>query len=753
MRFSCSLLGLSLAALISLSAGAAEYNPVRQQPAVAGTGVQRVIVKLKTTDTSARAQAKSASDTMTALASRNNLALKQTRQIASNLHVMQFEPKTSGESLDETLARLRADATVEYAEPDQRRYPHAVPNDPLYLGQWYLQNASTTPSAINAEGAWDVTRGGTAVVIAVLDTGVLFDHPDLLRASASGRLLPGYDFVSEPAVANDGNGRDSDPTDAGDWVTTADANSATFSDCTVSDSSWHGTRVSGIIGALTNNSTGVSGINWSGSILPVRVLGKCGGYDSDILAAMLWAAGIRVDGVPDNPTPAKIENLSLGAIGTSCPATYRDVVDQVTAAGVLVVASAGNEGGPVGVPARCPGVAAVAGLRHAGTKVGFSSLGTEITLGAPGGNCVNTGAGQPCLYSIGTTYNLGTTTAGTHSYTDQFNYNVGTSFSAPIVAGIAGLMVSANGNLSSSQLLARLREGATTPFPVSSDPTIPQCRVPTSASDLQTSECNCTTQTCGAGMADANGSVQAALRPIAAVTTPTNVSAGQNVTLQGGGSAAACNNTIASYAWTVISGSASIQGSSTDTATVVAPSSGSYSVRLTVTDNMGRQDTADVLVSPSSATTTAPAIAGTNACAGGGTTTTDPISVSVSPSSATVQAGSGTQAFTASVLNSLDTSVTWQVNNVTGGNATVGTISTSGVYSAPASVPSPATVTIAAVSVADSSRSGSAQITITAAPSSNMSGGGGGGGAVGLWTLMAFAAVLALGRRRPVIGR
>jgi serine protease len=750
MRFSRSLLGLSMVALISLSAGAAEYNPVRKQPAVASTGIQRVIVKLKTTDTSASAQAKSASDTMTALAGRNNLTLKQTRQIASNLHIMQFEPNTSGESLDESLARLRADATVEYAEPDQRRYPHAVPNDPLYSGQWYLQNASTTPSAINAEGTWDVTRGGTAVVIAVLDTGVLFDHPDLLRASASGRLLPGYDFVSDTAVANDGNGRDLDPTDPGDWVTTADASSATFSNCSVSDSSWHGTRVSGIIGALTNNSTGVSGINWSGSILPVRVLGKCGGFDSDILAAMLWAAGIHVDGVTDNPTPAKIENLSLGATGTSCPASYRDVVNQVTAAGVLVVASAGNEGGPVGVPARCPGVAAIAGLRHVGTKVGFSSLGTEITLGAPGGNCVNTGAGQPCLYSIDTTYNLGTTTAGTHSYTDQLNYNVGTSFSAPIVAGIAGLMVSANGNLSSSQLLARLREGATTPFPVSSDATIPQCHVPTSAADLQASECNCTTQTCGAGMADANGSVQAALRPIAAIATPTSVSAGQNVTLQGAGSAAACNYTIASYAWTVISGSASIQGSSTNTATVIAPSSGSYTVRLTVTDNMGRQDTADVVVSSSAATTTAPATAGTNACAGG--STTDPISVSVSPSTASLQAGTGTQTFAATVSNSSDTSVTWQVNNVMGGNATVGTISTSGVYSAPASVPSPATVTITAVSVADSTRSGSAQVTITAVSSSNMSGGGG-GGAVELWTLMAVAAVLALGRRRSVIDR
>jgi serine protease len=265
-----------------------------------------------------------------------------------------------------------------------------------------------------------------------------------------------------------------------------------------------------------------------------------------------------------------------------------------------------------------------------------------------------------------------------------------------------------------------------------------------SANDLQTAECNCTTQTCGAGMANANGAVQAALRPIAAVATPANVSAGQSVTLQGAGSAAACNLTIASYSWSVVSGSASIVGGDTDTATVIAPSSGSYTVRLTVTDNMGRQDTADVVVTPSAASTTAPSNAGTNACANGSNTSTGTITVSVSPGTATLQAGTGTQTFTATVSNSSNGTVTWQVNNVTGGNPTVGTISAAGVYSPPASVPSPASVTITAVSVADSTRSASAQVTITAASSSsgNMSGGGGGGGSMGLGALIAFALVL-----------
>src|ERR1700674_61649 len=243
---------------------------------------------------------------------------------------------------------------------------------------------------------------------------------------------------------------------------------------------------------------------WSGWILPVRVLGKCGGYDSDILAAMAWAAGMRVTGAPDNPYPARVLNMSLGASG-SCPAAYQQIVDELVVVGVLVVVSAGNEGGPVDAPANCIGVAGIAGLRHVGTKVGFSSLGPEIALSAPAGNCVTTDAGQPCLFSIETTTNSGTTVPATNIYTDDTNFNVGTSFSAPIVSGIAGLMLGVNGNLTSGQLSARLQAGATSPFPVSSDSTVPACHVPAGPSDLQTRECSCTTSVCGAGMANAYG--------------------------------------------------------------------------------------------------------------------------------------------------------------------------------------------------------------------------------------------------------
>ncbi|MBL8269726.1 MAG: hypothetical protein JNL55_25235, partial [Steroidobacter sp.] len=210
MPFSRILFGLLFTGLVSFNVAAAEYNPARKQPAAADASSQRVIVKFRSSGTSQRVQAKSAND-MAALAGRNKLTLKQTRQIAANLHVMQFEPEASGESVSESLARLRADDAVEYAEPDHRRYAQAVPNDPLYSAQWYLQNASTTPSAIDAVGAWDTTTGSSSVVIADIDTGVLYSHPDLLRLSAGGRLLPGYDFISDTSVANDGDGRDSDP--------------------------------------------------------------------------------------------------------------------------------------------------------------------------------------------------------------------------------------------------------------------------------------------------------------------------------------------------------------------------------------------------------------------------------------------------------------------------------------------------------------------------------------------------------------
>ncbi len=551
------------------------------------------------------------------VASRAGIALARSRPLTPRLHVVYLAHVQHGAELADTLDALRGDSEVVQAEPDRRKHALAIPSDTDFPNQWYWTSAH--PAAVNMEAAWDITTGSTGTVIAVLDTGVRFDHPDLGRASSGGRLLAGYDFVGPDAAgtfltANDGDGWDPDPSDPGDWVSKTDLNQSVFASCTVTDSSWHGTRTAGLIGAITNNALGIAGGTWKPWLVPVRVLGKCGGFDSDIQAGMLWAGGISVAGAPPNPYPANIENLSLG--GTSACGTYQPVIDELTAQGVLVVVSAGNDGKSVGSPANCNGVVAVAGLRHVGTKVGYSDLGPEITLSAPAGNCgdafVN---GGPCLYSIDTTINLGTTTPGVNSYTDQTNANLGTSFSAPIVTAIAALMHAENANLTPAQFIARLKEG-TMPFPTTSaDATTqpPQCVDPSQAPAAQNSECICTTAVCGAGMANALGALHAAQRPIASVTVQSAVSPGQTVTLDASTSAAACGHSISGYTWSIAPSGAlsSTNGSQT---TLTAPSSGKLTVHLVVTDDAGRTDSADVAVTATAASTSAPQSAGTRAC-------------------------------------------------------------------------------------------------------------------------------------------
>jgi uncharacterized membrane protein YgcG len=392
---------------------------------------------------------------------------------------------------------------------------------------------------------------------------------------------------------------------------------------------------------------------------------------------------------------------------------------------VLVVASAGNSGGPVSTPGNCTGVVAVAGLREDGTKVGFSNLGPGVALSAPAGNCVNTSGA--CLYSIDTTYNVGLTTPQANSYTNQTNTNLGTSFSAPLVSGIAGLMLSVNANLTPAQLAARLESSAAlVPFPVSSNTATPTCQVPASSSDFsQNVECNCTTATCGAGMANALAAVTAALAPIAAVAVPSSgYAAGSNVVLNAAGSAAACHAAISSYAWTIPGGGGTIvSGASSNAVTVVAPSgANSFTVQLTVTDNShpGKTDTASVVVNATSATTSAPASAGSTPCLAP-ITPAAPSYVAVTPSGPSVQAGLGTQQFAANVVNAGGNGVSWEVNGVAGGNSTTGTISPTGLYTAPASIPSSPTVTVTAVSTSNASLSGFAGVTLTAPPSLSVS--------------------------------
>ncbi len=558
------------------------------------------------------------------LGSAAGVALSRLRSIGGGLHVLHLDAIRKPAELNRVLATLRSNPRVELAEPDKRMRAHAyTPNDPLYAGQWYLQAQQV--AATHANSAWDISKGGASaatspVVIAVVDTGVRFEHPDLRRAAAGGKLLPGYDFVSADTggtytTANDGDGWDADPSDPGDFVTAAElAGPFSGKKCgggtnqdQPTNSSWHGTRVAGLIAADSDNGVGITGAAFNVRILPVRALGKCGGYDSDVLAAMYWAAGLSIPAPllagtpPVNPNPAQIINMSLGGTG-ACSALYAQAVRDITAHGVLIVASAGNEGGPVDEPANCPGVLGVAGLRHVGTKVGYSNLGPEVGVSAPAGNCVNLTAGSPCLYSLDTTTDSGTQGPIASTYTNQLNSNVGTSFSAPLAAATAGLMIAVNPRLTPVQLIARIQATAAA-FPTVSDttPQPPACHTPAGKTDVQNTECLCTTAACGAGMLDSAAAVNAALRPAAVASLSGSVGTGRTLTVDGSSSGAAQGRSLTSFAWSVVSvsGGAAVPAFANPniaTTTVISPTLGAYTLRLTVTDSQGATDTADITV-------------------------------------------------------------------------------------------------------------------------------------------------------------
>jgi serine protease len=678
----------ALCAVCSFGAAAAvlEYNPVRAHPVSIGPEARRLVVGFRTTAGNAvvrtirsrmRAQsvqlvqARTTATDVAGLVQRAHLSMEESRQLTPSMHVVYLQKTLYGADVNAALKTLRADPAVEFAEVDQLRYAHSLPDDPLFVastdatGQWYMMTpssatATSDAAATDAVSAWALTTGSTGTVIADIDTGIRFDHPDLLRAGFGGRLLPGYDFVGGDysssgvalgtyLIANDGDGWDPDPSDPGDWINSSDQSNALFpaADCAIADSSWHGTRVMGILGALTNNGVGIAGMTWNPYLLPVRALGKCGGYDSDIIAGMEWAAGVPNDGltgVPDNPYPADIINLSLGGTG-ACPADYATAVTTITALGVLIVASAGNASGPVDAPGNCAGVLAVAGLRNIGTKVGYSSMGAEVSVSAPAGNCVNSSGA--CLKSIDTTSNTGLTVPGGSTYTNETNPNLGTSFSAPIVAGIAALMRAVNANLTPAQLIARIKSSAvafpqpaSTPICPNADPSSGECACPNDGSE------------CGAGMVNALNAVTAALRPIAAVSVP--AAAGGITTLDASGSAASCGRSIVAYAWTP-SGGVAIQGGANAAKASVTSSGTAGTLNLTVTDSAGAVDTATLSVTAAGVVTaaaTTPTTAGTAAGA-------CPVALTVTPAVPTV-----TEAFLpASVGENVMSTLTITLNN------------------------------------------------------------------------------------------
>jgi serine protease len=433
------VIGMSLA--MSALAGASPES-VANAKAQFYDRTDRIIVKTAPNPKGAITSAEAAE-----LAQRMSTAAGRTltysHQAMRDVTILRTPAKISVAEANRIARRLSREPGVEYAEPDVRMFKALVPNDPDYAGsQWNLQNHNPPGNyGISAPAAWDITTGSASVVIAVIDTGIR-PHADL-----AGRTVAGYDFITDVDTANDSNGRDNDPSDPGDWVTNAESTAVggPFEGCRVENSSWHGTHVSGIAGAASNNSVGVAGVTWDAKIQPIRALGKCGGFNSDIAAAIIWAAGGAVASVPANATPAKVINLSLGGLSASCSTTMRNAVSQANALGSIVVVAAGNSQiGTAGAePANCPGVIAVTATDKDGARASYTNVGEPATVSAPGGD----------FDTIRSTLNAGTTVPGADSYAGY----IGTSMASPHIAGIAALMLSVRPALAQHHLAAFLR--------------------------------------------------------------------------------------------------------------------------------------------------------------------------------------------------------------------------------------------------------------------------------------------------------
>jgi serine protease len=558
---------LKVLSLALLAASLAVSAHAQQAP------VRNLLVRLQPAADASREAPQAVRERLQAVASDAGVAFESTRSVGTRHQLLRLPAAQSGEQLDATVRRLRLNPQVLDVEPDVRVRRLAVPNDPGYSMQWHLQTPTQDAAAVNATAAWDLSTGSAQTVVAVLDVGVRMGHPDL-----AGRLLPGYDFVSEVEYANDGDGRDADASDPGDWVSAQDRRSPLFSTCDVEDSSWHGTFIAGQIAAATNNSLGVAGLDWQGKVLPVRISGKCGALLSDLLDGIRWAAGLAVAGAPANPTPARILNLSFGG-DAACSPSYQDVIDEITAAGALLVVAAGNEAGPPRRPADCHGVLAVGAAQADGRKAAYSNAGTEVGLLAPGGTA------SLAIYSLD---NQGRTTPGVDSYGSK----IGTSFASPQAAGVAALMLAVNPTLTPAQLVDRLQTSAR--------PHVAVAGAPACSARIYVA-CNCDSATCGAGLLDAAAAVLAAspaLAPTAVVAPVQSVAGGSTVLLDGQASVASTGARIVSWQWRQLSGpNASIVSANAAQTQVVLPAgAGRYVFRLSVTDSAGRRDQADVAV-------------------------------------------------------------------------------------------------------------------------------------------------------------
>ncbi|PPS77263.1 MULTISPECIES: S8 family peptidase [Streptomyces] len=412
--------------------------PAAQTEAAPGIQAERLIVGYKSGATEAESNKAAAADAA-AKAEKTGEDVDFQRRLGTGAALVELGANPTRASVADVVAQYKADPQVAYVVPDRLNKPTAVtPNDTEYGKQWDLFEST---AGMNVPGAWDTTTG-SGVTVAVIDTGYVA-HSDL-----AANIVGGYDFISDTAVSVDGDGRDSNPADPGDWYNDNECGQG----IAASTSSWHGTHVAGTIAAATNNGKGVAGIAYGAKISPVRVLGKCGGYDSDIIDAITWASGGTVSGVPANTNVAKVINMSLGGGGACSTATQSAITGAVNR-GTTVVVAAGNENQNVSnaSPANCNNVIAVAATNRAGSRASYSNYGSLVDIAAPGGETRTSTAN-----GILSTLNSGTKTPSSENYASY----QGTSMATPHVAGLVALMKSANSALTPAQIESAVKANA-----------------------------------------------------------------------------------------------------------------------------------------------------------------------------------------------------------------------------------------------------------------------------------------------------
>ncbi|RZS46805.1 S8 family peptidase [Sphaerotilus mobilis] len=472
------VIGMALLAVLSLPALAYQSDDApraSQRPASVGAAddedeTDRLIVKYRSAENRQDLSVRSR-DGLRVAGNRAGLQLERVRGHADGGHVVKANRRLKIAELRRLAQDLRnGDNDIEYVEPDRLMQAQVMPNDPQIGTQWHYTEAA---AGIRAPQAWDKSTG-SGVRVAVIDTGVR-RHADL-----AANLLPGYDFITDTKIANDGTARDTDPVDPGDWRGAGECGTGSVA----ANSSWHGTHVAGTIAAVSNNGVGVAGVAYGAKVVPVRVLGKCGGYTSDIADAITWASGGSVTGVPANPYPAKVLNLSLGGVG-ACDVTTQTAINGARSRGAVVVVAAGNATADAAryTPASCTGVIVVSAVGRTGAIASYSNFGANVDVAAPGGDG---------SYTVLSTLNSGTSKPGSDSYA---GYR-GTSMATPHVAGIVALMLARNAALTPDQVEARLKTSAAARgFPVS-------CAQ------------------CGVGIVDASAAIDAALG-VTPTPTPT----------------------------------------------------------------------------------------------------------------------------------------------------------------------------------------------------------------------------------------